>query len=79
MSLFLLKHSQFEPTFSLKDVLIHLQLHVYCNVPKFLPYTFIWPYMFIDFLKDVLPTRLFGPTLVLGTLEYAYKIHMLNY
>ena len=68
MSLFLLKHSQFEPTFSLKDVLIHL--HVYSNVPNFQSYTFIWPYMFINFLKKFLPTRLFGPTLVLGTLEY---------
>ena len=45
MSLFLLKYSQFGPAFSLSDVLIYL--HVYCNVPNFPPYTFIWPYMFI--------------------------------
>ena len=67
MSLFLLKHSQFEPTFSLKNVLIHL--HVYSNVPNFPSYMFIWPYMIISFLQIFLPTRLFRPTLVLGTLE----------
>ena len=71
MSLFLLKHSQFEPTFSLKDVLIH---HVYSYVPSFPSYKFIWPYMFINFLKIFLPTRLFRPTLVLGTLEYVVAL-----
>ena len=33
-------------------------------------YTIISPYMFIIFLEIFLPTRLFRPTLVLGTLEY---------
>ena len=67
MSLFVLKYFPLEPTFSRYNASIHL--HVYCFTPHFLSYTFIWPYMFISFLKIFLPTRLFRPTLVLGTLE----------
>ena len=72
MSLFLLKNSQFEPAFNLKDVLIHL--HVYCNVPNFPSYMFIWPCTFINFPKIFLPSRLFRPTLVLGTPEYWFGL-----
>ena len=66
MSLFVLKYSPLEATFGLYDTLIHL--HIYCFTPHFPSYTFIWPYMFISFLQIFLPTRLFRPTLVLGTL-----------
>ena len=68
ISLFVLKYSSLEPTFSLYDALIHL--HIYCFKPHFPSYTFIWPYMIISFLQIFLPTRLFRPTLILGTLEY---------
>ena len=67
MSLFVLKYSPLGPTFSLYNASIHL--HVYCFTPHFPSYMFIWPYMFISFLQIFLPTRLFRPTLVLGTLE----------
>ena len=67
ISLFVLKYSSLEPTFSLYDTLIHL--HIYCFKPHFPSYTFIWPYMIISFLQIFLPTRLFHPTLVFGTLE----------
>ena len=71
ISLFVLKYSSLEPTFSLYDALIHL--HIYCFKPHFPSYMFIWPYMIISFLQIFLPTRLFRPTLVLGTLEYIVK------
>ena len=67
ISLFVLKYSSLEPIFSLYDALIHL--HIYCFKPHFPSYMFIWPYMIISFLQIFLPTRLFRPTLVLGTLE----------
>ena len=67
ISLFVLKYSSLEPTFSLYGALIYL--HIYCFKPHFPSYTFIWPYMIISFLQIFLPTRLFCPTLVLGTLE----------
>ena len=63
----MLKYSQNKQIFGLQNVLFTYT--IICILTHFPTYTFIWPYMFIVFLKIFLPTRLFGPTLILGTLE----------
>ena len=55
---------------------LRFHLHGYCILLHFLSYTFIWPYTFIDFPQIFPPTRLFRPTLILGTLEYDYGLRL---
>ena len=59
------------PFVSLQCVFSHL--HSYSFIPYFPAYTIILPYTFIIFQEIFLPTRLFRPTLVLGTLEYVHN------
>ena len=35
---------------------------------------FIWAYSFMKFAQNTYPDRLLGPTLLFGTLEYAFVI-----
>ena len=39
------------------------------RLAKFLPYLFICAYFFMKFAQNIHPTRLFGPTHLIGTWE----------
>ena len=42
-------------------------------------YTIIWPYTFINLPTNYHPTRLFRPTLILGTQEYVSDMKELEF
>ena len=37
------------------------------HLANFPPYLFIWPYFFMKFTQNINPTRLLGPTCLIGT------------
>ena len=37
------------------------------RLANFLPYLFIWAYFFMKFTQNIHPTRLLGPTRLIGT------------
>ena len=63
------------PTFSTLFVYLGLLFYEICS--KYPPYLFIWDCSFMKFAQNIHPTRLFGPTRLIGPWEYLLKLKLI--